>query len=288
MFFEKNNLTPILFRNISKKAEHSENQQKENANEQKQAPEKKPDEHIEEINYKIFAGTDKIDICLALIKNDFLHAEDDLKELSKNHKDKFPIIVATDKDKFNIIDKFFNLYVSDVFFDFMPEKILENINEIINKKPEAEDKQNTNYIIDFYDNKQLFIVDISGPILKEKVTGLKLMFYNFLKEKLKTLKGIVYIFSNINESTILFKNIWPLIKIWNDMNINYKNVAFLSNSKKLTSLIEKYFKKYGMNQFPNLLEISKYFFPELAKKNEMELFEFSAQILSSPRKIAGK
>lgn len=246
-------------------------------------------EEKKESEIRITSNKDKFDIILIFIRTDIHSAEDELKEINNNYGSGIPIIAVCEKDRFVIIDLLYNLNVIEIIFEFVPEKILNAINsfnEKLTEKTIVSNKKNPkNYIIDFYENKDILIIDISGFILQEKVSGLKLMFMNYLKDKVKRLRGVVYIFSDIDESMLNFKNVWSLLRIWNELGINYAKVTYLTNSKILIELIEKYFLRFGLQIYPNLLEIVRFFYPELSEKNEMELFDFSSQILLTQHRV---
>ncbi len=249
----------------------------------------KRDEHTDqkdekkESELRIATNKDKFDIILIFIRTDIHSAEDELKEINNIYGSGVPIMAVCEKDRFIIIDLLYNLNVIEIIFEFVPEKILNAINsfgeKLIDQKNLPKQKQQGNYIIDFYENKDLMVIDISGVITKERVSGLKLMFMNYLKDKIKRLRGIVYVFSDIDDSVLDFKNVWSLLRIWNELGISYSKVTYLTNSKILIELIEKYFLRFGSQLYPNLLEIVRFFYPELSEKNEMELFDFSSQIL---------
>ncbi|MBN2544416.1 MAG: hypothetical protein JXB50_01380 [Spirochaetes bacterium] len=242
-----------------------------------------------ESEIRIATNKDKFDIILIFIRAEIHSAEDELKEINNIYGSGVPVMAVCEKDRFVIIDLLYNLNVIEIIFEFVPEKILNAINifnEKLNDRTNIPNKKNPkNYIIDFYENKDILVIDISGFILREKLGGLKLMFMNYLKDKIKRLRGIVYIFSDINESLLNFQNVWSLLRIWNELGISYSKVTYLTNSKILIELIEKYFLRFGLQLYPNLLEIVRFFYPELAEKNEMELFDFSSQILLTQHRV---
>jgi len=215
----------------------------------------KRDEHTDqkdekkESELRIATNKDKFDIILIFIRTDIHSAEDELKEINNIYGSGVPIMAVCEKDRFIIIDLLYNLNVIEIIFEFVPEKILNAINsfgeKLIDQKNLPKQKKQGNYIIDFYENKDLMVIDISGVITKERVSGLKLMFMNYLKDKIKRLRGIVYVFSDIDDSVLDFKNVWSLLRIWNELGISYSKVTYLTNSKILIELIEKYFLRFG-------------------------------------------
>lgn len=192
--------------------------------------------------------------------------------------------------KFLILESMYNLGVNRICFDFKPDVILNELTLLVeenNKKDsKSESKNNKNYIINFYENKEAFIIDISGALKKEKIAPLKLMFINYLKNKLDKLRVIVYIFFNADEESMTFTNIWTLFKIWNEIGLNYEKVAYLTTSEIIEKKINKYFERFGVKHFKNLLEVIKEKYPEINNKDEAKLFEFSSQILQSSHKIS--
>ena len=111
------------------------------------------------------------------------------------------------------------------------------------------------------------------------------MFVNYLKEKLSDPKVIIYLFSNTDEKSATFENVWTLLKIWDELKIKYTKLVFLATSEIIKSEVDKCFSTYGMKHYENLLEIVKSFYPELSKKDEDELFDFSSKLLESPTKM---
>ena len=110
------------------------------------------------------------------------------------------------------------------------------------------------------------------------------MFTNYLRNRLKNLRVVLYIFSNTDENSINFINIWTLFRIWKDIGLDYKKIAYLTTSDIIEKKINKYCHKFGIKHFTNLLEVIKNKYPEFAKKDETALFEFSSQLLQAPKK----
>ena len=107
------------------------------------------------------------------------------------------------------------------------------------------------------------------------------MFTNLLKERIKKLQVIIYIFSNINEYSITFDNIWTIFKIWKDLGINYNKVTYLTTSEFLKKQISAYFENYGLAFSINLLEVTKKYFINMINKDDYELFKFSSSLLKT-------
>ena len=243
------------------------------------------------IDYKNSVRKDaNFDVIISFAKSDIHSVEDELKEITKEFSKKIPIMIVIEHSKFNVLDNLYNIGANYIFFDFKPEAVLEEIKKVIKIEEEKREAAATkdDYIINFYENKHTFIIDISGVLIKEKIKPLKLMFVNYLKEKLNVLKVIVYLFSNTDEKSVTFDNIWTLLRIWNELNIDYKKLVFLTTSENIKNEISKYFSTFGMRHFENLLEVVKVYYPELAKKDENAVFEFSSKLLESPTKAPKK
>lgn len=208
-----------------------------------------------------------------------------MKEINIKFANKIPIIPVIGNNKFFIVDMLYSLGMHEICFNFKPNFVLNTINGVIEKKEPENVCSEDYYLIDFYENKGTFIIDISGFLKKDKISPLKLMFENYLRFKIKELRCVIYIFSNISEDSISFSNVWTLLRIWKEIGVKYNKIGFLSSSDILTHKVIQYFDSYGMKKFENLLEAIKNYYPELAAKNEMELFEFSASLLQSPNKL---
>jgi hypothetical protein len=200
--------------------------------------------------------------------------------------------VVTDNHNFSFIDNFYKLDVTEICFDFKPEIILaelKKIHEKTNKNKDiiTDEKEliKMHYIVNFFENKNSFIVEFRGSLIKEKIAPLRLMFENELKTKLHNIKGIIYILTEIHESTLNFQNIWTLFRMWNDLRFDYKKITYLTNSEFAIKQINNYFSIYGVKHFENLLETTRYLYPELAKKDEDTLFDFAGQLLQAPKKV---
>ena len=213
--------------------------------------------------------------------------DDEIKEIKSMLTGDFPILLIMENNSYNLLDSFYNLGISYISFDFNPAQILKDINFILEKIKKTEGKienKNKHYTINFYENKEAFIIDINGTLNKEKLKSLKLMFTTLLKEKIKKLQVIIYIFSNINEYSITFDNIWTLFKIWKDLGINYNKITYLTTSEFLKKQISAYFEKYGVAFSSNLLEVTKKYFINMINKDDYELFKFSSSLLKTNSK----
>jgi len=225
------------------------------------------------------------------IKRDIHRAEDEIKEIINKFHSKILILPVVENDNFAIIDTLYNIGISEIFFDTKPENILEQIKSLVetNDNKSNVDKnpvqKNTHYVIDFFEKNGTFIVEISGSLIKKKLIPLKLMFENILKAKFQSIKGIIYIFSDVQESTINFENIWTLLRIWKELGFNYNKISYLTQSELIIKIINKYFSRFGMKHNTDLLEYVKNNYPEISKKDEMAIFDFSAQLIQSPKKI---
>jgi hypothetical protein len=223
---------------------------------------------------------------LVFVKDDVHTVEEEIKEIKKKFYDKLPIMLILDSKKFSTIDSLYNIGINRIFFDFKPESVLSEIKKLYDEL-EGNSKfefTKSNYIINFYENNGVFAVDLSGPIMQKNVSPLKLMFEHYLGDKRGKIKGVVYIFSNIDESFINFINIWALLRVWNDLNVDYSMIFFLANSQILIETINRYFGIFGLKHTDNLLEVVKEIFPEMKDKSEQELFDFSSQLLTDKKK----
>jgi hypothetical protein len=212
--------------------------------------------------------------------------EQDILDIKKKFFDKLPVVLILESKKFSTIDNLYNIGINRILFDFKPESVLNEVKKFFDEL-EGNNKfelTKSNYIINFYENNGVFAVDLSGPIMQKNVISLKLMFEHYLGDKRSKLKGVVYIFSNIDESFINFVNIWALLRVWNDLNFDYSKIFFLSNSQILIEAINRYFGIFGIRHTDSLLEVVKEIYPEMANKSEQELFDFSSQLLTDKKK----
>ncbi len=142
------------------------------------------------------------------------------------------------------------------------------------------------YIIDYYEKYDSFFIDISGPLQKDKVSGLKLMFSHILRDKIKKLKSVVYMFYNTSEESFNFDNIWSLLKIWNELNFDYRKLFYITSSEHVRKHIDRYFLQLGVSNKPNLLETALSVYPELSKQSDDKVFEFMTDLLPPLKKKA--
>ncbi len=227
------------------------------------------------------------------MKTDIHIAEDQIKEIVNTYKDRLPILAVMDKNVFDTIDRLYNLGVNEICFDFKPESIMKDLKslkacgsgskDII--RDEDKDTASKHYIINFFENNNIFIIDVHGPLIKEKISPLKLMFENLVKSRLNRIKGVIYILTDTHEDSMNIDNIWVLFRMWKEFGYDYKKVTFLTNSENVLKKINKYFSSTGMMHFINLLEVTQYFYPDLAKKGEDEIFNFASQLLQEPKKV---
>jgi len=173
------------------------------------------------------------------------------------------------------------LDIQKISFEFKPEALLADFKNFITANTPDPDKtkQQKVYIINFYEKLGTFFIDISGEIKKEKISSLKMMFVNYLSTKLNKLKGVVYLFNNTDENSLTFQTVWGLMRIWKDVGIPYEKISYLTASEVIKRRMDKYTKDLGVKYQTSLLEIVKILYPEIAKKPEMEIFEFAAALL---------
>ncbi len=222
------------------------------------------------------------DIVVIFAKYDLMSIDDEIKEIKIKAKNNIPILIITDNNSFNSMDFLYNLGISYISFNFNPDQILNDMNFIlINTKKLKENIQDKSkhYTINFYENKDAFIVDINGTLIKEKLKPLKLMFTNLLKEKIDKLHVIIYIFTDINEYSITFDNIWILFKVWKDLGIDYNKITYLTSSEFLKKQISTYFGNFGLTSSTDLLEVTKKYYSHMINKDDYEIFKFSSSLL---------
>jgi hypothetical protein len=170
--------------------------------------------------------------------------------------------------------------VVKVLFDFNADVITTELKKYIDEKENPPEKTGFNqYIINFYTNHNTFFIDISGPLEKEKIKALGMMFKHSLGASVRTLKGVVYIFNNTDDTTMNFPIVWSLFSIWESIGIDLKKVAFLTTSDKILKNVNTCFKDAGVQAYANLFEIIKVFYPEFQNKPELEIFEFASTLL---------
>jgi hypothetical protein len=192
--------------------------------------------------------------------------------------------VAKNKN-FENLNNFYLLGMERVCFETNPERVYEEFKRFIDyyesdKKPSVKKP----YIINFYESLNSFFIDISGELKKEKLQALKLMFQNYLDSKIDKLKGVIYIFNNADDESLVFQNIWPLFRIWKEIGVDYKKVFFLTTSETIIRRLNKYVIHLGISHYSSLLEIVKLLYPEKAKLDEMKIFEFAASLLENQNK----
>ncbi len=181
--------------------------------------------------------------------------------------------------------------VTSILFDIKPDIILgeiKSLEEISNKLKNDKSQSDLHYIIEYYEKHESFFIDISGPLQKDKISGLKLMFSHILKDKINSLKSIVYMFYNTSDHTFNFENIWSLLKIWNELNFDYKKLYYITSSDHIKKNINRYFHQLGVSNKPNLLETALTVYPELNREPEEKLFEFMSGLLPAIKKKSGE
>ena len=195
-------------------------------------------------------------------------------------------MVVIEKTNFFTIDTLYNLEINKICFNFNPEIILNELKQLVSENESNKDNKKVsdkNYIIQFHENNDAFIIDISGPLKEEKLKPLKLMFINYLKNKIDRIKVVIYIFSGTDENTMTFSNVWTLLRIWEEIGIKYDKIAYLTSSEIIKNQIDRYFSLFGLRHYENLIELTKAYFPEISKKNEAEIFEFSSKLLETKK-----
>ena len=184
------------------------------------------------------------------------------------------------KKNYNILEMMYSIDIERICFETDFEKIFSELNRFYElfHQPKTGNTKN-NYIIQFFENKNIFFVDLSGELKKEKLTPLKLMFSSYLSVKLNKLKAVIFIFNDIAEDSATFITLWTLFRLWKIIGFDYGKIFFLSSSETLIRRINKYISHLGVKNYPNLIEISKDLFPDVAKLGEKALFDLCGQLL---------
>ena len=224
-------------------------------------------------------------------KNQDIHTTEDMvKEIRKKLGNSFKILPIFEKKDYYTFETLFTLDIDRICFDFNPEIVLKELIDYYNYYVETpKDKKSvSNYIINFYENKGTFIVDLSGELQKEKLLALRLMFSNYLINKLSKLRGIVYIFNDIEETSVNFSTLWALFRFWKATNFDYSKIKYLTNSSVIEKKISKYISHLGVKHSKDLLEIVKTFYPDISKSNnDFQIFEFASELLQNDLKKNG-
>lgn len=175
----------------------------------------------------------------------------------------------------------YKLKIPKICFEFAPEQVLNELKALI-ENDGKNGKENKQYIINFYENKETFIIDISGTLEFEKISALKLMFLNYLGQaRLKKIRGVVYIFNNTDETSMNFLNTWTLFRFWESLGIKFGQVYYLSSSEPVIKNVTNYLESFGVKHSHNLLEIVQELYPELQKAEEEKVFEFASTLLQT-------
>ncbi len=222
------------------------------------------------------------EIALILSKASVYSVVDIIKSIKLQYPELFVIPVLQEKNEL-ILDSMFQSGVEKILFDFNPDIIYSELQEVYNKRDIFLDKKSNKklYIINFYENKDSFIIDITGSLEKEKIGALKLMFMNYLNNKINKLKSIIYVFNNADEMSVTFQHIWMLFRFWKNLGISYHKIYYLTSSDMIKDAVKKYASFLGVKNCSNLIEIVKKVYPEEAKKGEMELFDFASALLQA-------
>jgi hypothetical protein len=218
-------------------------------------------------------------------KEDVHSTQDLIKEIMVKYQDKIKILPVVKNINFENLDDFFRLGVERICFETQPAKVIEELNGFVeyNEKTKKDNSKKP-YIINFYESLGSFFIDISGELKKEKLMALKLMFQNYLNGKINKLKGVVYIFNNAEDESLVFSNIWALFRIWHEIGFDYKKIFYLTTSEMIIKRLGKYIKHLGVSHYTSLLEIVKILYPEKANEDEMKIFEFAASLLENQNK----
>ena len=214
-------------------------------------------------------------------KDDIHSTFDLLKDINIKYK-QIRILPVVKNKNYEYLEGFYKIGIERICFENHPDKVLEEMRGFINYYEKSEKTvAKKPYIINFYESLNSFFIDISGELKKEKLQALKLMFENYLSNKMHNLRGVIYIFNNTDEESLVFQNIWGLFRIWHEINIDYDKVFFLTTSETIIRRIRKYIMHLGVKHFSSLLDIVKLLYPEKSKLDEMEIFEFAASLLEN-------
>lgn len=188
-----------------------------------------------------------------------------------------PVFAA---DTHKILDKMFKLDIKKICFDFSPERVIAELKEFTEKVINAKDTKEERYIINFYETQKLFLIDISGTLKKENLMPLKLMFKNYLGDKVKELRGVLYIFNSTDDKSINFQNTWALFRFWEEIGIDYSKVYYLAINDRIKYEMHKYIEPIGVGHMTDLIDVVKKTFPEYsAVTDEQKLFDIASSLL---------
>lgn len=193
------------------------------------------------------------------------------------------ILPVLGKASYIIMDMIYNLGLVKICFEFKPEQILDELNDFVERFKKLETHQEQRYIINFYINNDVFFIDITGTLKKENLKALRLMFKTYLGEKIKKLRGVVYIFNNTDEHSSNFQTTWTLFRFWESIGVGFDKIYYLSMSERITNTIHKYVEPLGAVHLANLLEAVKQLFPEHENSGEDELFDLASSLLTDPK-----
>ena len=85
---------------------------------------------------------------------------------------------------------------------------MEELKEFIERTKEAQTNGAQPYRINFYENNQVFFIDLSGTLKQKNLKSFRLMFKTYLGEKAKKLRGVVFLFNNTHETSSNIITTW--------------------------------------------------------------------------------
>jgi hypothetical protein len=223
-----------------------------------------------------------VSLCVLFPAEDVHQMEDEVKLLKSVLGNDFPILPIIPRKNFYLMELMYQNGIHQICFEMQPEKVTASVrkyHELYLNKSGSKALTEIPYIISFYENKGTFIIDLSGELKKDKLNALKLMFTNYLVGKMSKLRCVIYLFNNVDLSSINFQTIWSLFRIWKPIGLDFSRVSYLTGSDEIGHLIELYTDHLGVRRNINLLEFVKQFYPEVRNRNEMEIFEFASQII---------
>lgn len=198
--------------------------------------------------------------------------------------DKIKILPVLGKASYSLMETMYGLELLKICFEFKPEQVLEELKEFIERVKHAETAKEQRYIINFYENRDILFIDITGTLKRQNLNALRLMFKNYLHERYMKLKGVVYIFNNTDEHSSNFQTTWALFRFWQNIGVDYSKVFYLTLSERIAKNIHKYVEPLGVQHAPSMLDIVKAVFPEYSTKAEGELFDIASSLLDNPIK----
>ncbi|MCG8571067.1 MAG: hypothetical protein MJB14_13080 [Spirochaetes bacterium] len=198
----------------------------------------------------------------------------------RENDDTIPIIPILYDADLEVLDLLYSCDVIDTIIHYDTLANYQELKKYLDTKA-GEYQSKDKYIIDYFANHGIIIIEITGPLKQENFSGLKLAFKDFLKTKMNHPQGIIYIFNNVDEKTVHFSTIWPLFQFWQTIGIDLDNIYFLSSDSQIAREIKKCYGANGLMQFKDIFEAVKMLIPEYSRKDDSSILDFSAELLKS-------